>query len=275
MKGDADGVGIVPMRLERVIREEGLDPLESARQGRDPDPIGRRRAARSFKTLGPANLHNRCYALLYQKRTPRATGRIADMQGLLGFVLAGLALAGSPGPATLSLAASAAAFGVRRSLGYMIGIVAGMVVVMGLVAAGVVGVLLAVPGATPVVAALAELYFAYLALRIATAPPLSEQAVRDRQPCFGGGLFLSLVNPKGYAAMAALFSGFVLMRDRLALDAAAKVIVLSAIIAAVDMAWLAAGAALTRCFGDPRASRAINVTFAVLLVASVAFALAL
>jgi threonine/homoserine/homoserine lactone efflux protein len=88
-------------------------------------------------------------------------------------------------------------------------------------------------------------------------------------------LFLSLVNPKGYAAMAALFSGFVLIRDRLALDAAAKTIVLVAIITAVSLGWLYGGAALTRFFRDPRTNRAINVTFAVLLVTSVAAALLL
>ncbi|HEV3174916.1 MAG TPA: LysE family translocator, partial [Stellaceae bacterium] len=60
-----------------------------------------------------------------------------------------------------------------------------------------------------------------------------------------------------------------------ALDAAAKVAVLVAIITAVNLAWLFAGAALTRFFREPRANRAINVTFALLLVASVAAALLL
>lgn len=195
------------------------------------------------------------------------------MEGALGFVLAGLALAGSPGPATLSLAATGAAFGARRGLGYLAGIVIGMVVVMGITATGVVGVLLAVPGATPVVATLAAAYFVYLAFRIATAPPLAERTDQHRRPSFAGGVFLSLVNPKGYAAMAALFSGFVLVRERLEVDAAAKVIVLVAIIIAVNLAWLFTGATLTRCFREARTNRAINVTFAVLLVASVAFAL--
>ena len=195
------------------------------------------------------------------------------MDGVFGFVLAGFALAGSPGPATLSLAATGAAFGARRGLGYMTGIIIGMVVVMAIVATGVMGVLLALPGATPIVAALAAAYFVYLAFRIATAPPLTERTDDHRQPSFGGGVFLSLINPKGYAAMAALFSGFVLIRDRLELDAAAKVSVLVAIITAVNVAWLFAGAALTRFFREPRTNRAINVTFAVLLVASVAFAL--
>ena len=195
------------------------------------------------------------------------------MEGWFGFVLAAFALAGSPGPATLSLAATGAAFGARRGLGYMIGIVVGMVVVMGITATGVVGVLLALPGATPAIATMAAAYFVYLAFRIATTPPLSERTDQHRRPSFAGGVFLSLVNPKGYAAMAALFSGFVLVRGRLELDAAAKAIVLVAIITAVSIGWLFAGAALTRCFREPRVNRAVNVTFAVLLVASVAFAL--
>jgi threonine/homoserine/homoserine lactone efflux protein len=197
------------------------------------------------------------------------------MDGLLGFMLAGLALVGSPGPATLSLAAAGAAFGARRSLGYMAGIVIGLVGVMGIAAAGVIGVLLSVPGAKPMVIAAAAAYFAYLAYRIATAPPLTEGGRAGRRPSFAGGVFLSLVNPKGYAAMAALFSGFVLVRERLALDAALKATILLALMIAVDLAWLCAGAALTRLFREPRTNRAINVTFAVLLVASVAVALVL
>jgi threonine/homoserine/homoserine lactone efflux protein len=197
------------------------------------------------------------------------------VEGLLGFVLAGLALAVTPGPATLSLAATGAAFGARRGLGYLTGIVIGMVIVMGIIATGVAGLLLALPGAKPVATTLAAAYFAYLAIRIATAPPLAEGGGQRRQPSFAAGMFLSLVNPKGYAAMAALFSSFVLVKERLELDAAVKVIVLVAIIIAASMAWLFAGAGLTRFFRAPRANRVINMTFATLLVASVAFALLL
>ena len=196
------------------------------------------------------------------------------MEGLPGFLLAAVALAGSPGPATLSLTATGAAFGARRGAAYLAGIVVGMVAVMAIVASGLVGLLLAVPGATPVVTALAAAYFLYLAWRIATAPPLTQETGQRRAPTFAGGLLLSLVNPKGYAAMAALFSGFVLMHERLAFDIAAKIGVLVVIITAVNVAWLLAGAALTRFFREARTNRAINVAFAVLLVASVVFALA-
>jgi len=190
------------------------------------------------------------------------------MEGLTGFILAALALCGSPGPATVSLAATGAAFGPRRSLAYTAGIDAGMVVVMSVTAAGVTGLVLAIPGATPVVAVLAALYFVHLAWRIATAPPLGDTAPGS-EPSFAAGVLLSLVNPKGYAAMAALFSGFVLIRGRPELDAALKLGVLIVIVVSVNAAWLIAGAALTRFFREPRTSRVINVAFAILLVASV------
>src|ERR1044071_4791189 len=163
------------------------------------------------------------------------------MDGLPGFILAALALCGSPGPATVSLAATGAAFGPRRGVAYMTGIDAGMVVVMSLPAAGVTGLVLAIPGAAPVVAVLAALYFVHLAWRIATAPPLQDTA-QGSEPSFAAGVLLSLVNPKGYAAMAALFSGFALVRERLALDIAAKFVVLAVIIVSVNLAWLTGGA---------------------------------
>jgi len=192
---------------------------------------------------------------------------------MLGFVLAGFALAGSPGPNTLSLAATGAAFGARRGLGYLIGVTIGVVIVMGITATGVLGLVLALPGATPVVAGIAGAYFAYLAFRIATAPPLAEITEAQREPSLATGIVQSLINPKAYAAMAALFSGFVLVRGHLALDLAVKIVVVTMIIIVVNLVWLAGGAALTRWFRDPGTNRVINVTFAVLLLASVGAAL--
>lgn len=196
------------------------------------------------------------------------------MDGLAGFLIAAVALAGSPGPATLSLAAAGAAFGARRAVAYMTGLVAGMVAVMAIVASGVVGLLLAVPGVAPVVTGLAAVYFVWLAWRIATAPPLDDRQGGRAPPTFAAGLLLSLVNPKGYAAMAALYSGFSLAPDHLALGVALKLIALTAVISMVNLAWLLAGAALTRSFRDPRSNHAINVAFAVALLASVGLALA-
>lgn len=197
------------------------------------------------------------------------------MENLIGFIFAGFALTGSPGPATLSIAAAAAAFGARRSVAFTTGIIIGVTMVMVITASGVTGLVLALPGAAPVVATLAAAYMVYLAVRIATAPPLSEDAGDGKAPSLMGGVFLALANPKAYAAMAALYSGFVLIAHRPATDAAVKTGILVIVITIVNIAWLQVGAALTRFFRTPKSNRIINVAFAVLLVVSVGFALAL
>ena len=59
VEGHADGVGVMPMRAERMAGEEGLEPLEprGARR-RGPDPVRFGRAARSFKTFRCVLVHN-------------------------------------------------------------------------------------------------------------------------------------------------------------------------------------------------------------------------
>ena len=197
------------------------------------------------------------------------------MEELIGFTAAGFALIGSPGPNTLSLAATGAAFGAVGGLRYMAGILTGMILVMSAISTGLGAMLLAIPGVTPVVGIVAATYILWLAYRIAAAPPLATNSDRDARPSFRAGLFLSLVNQKGYAAMAALYSGFILVEGDFLSDAAVKLIVVSATMLVVNMAWLLAGAALTRAFQHPTVNRAINMGFALLLVISVVFAFSL
>lgn len=193
-----------------------------------------------------------------------------DPDALIALILAGLVLAGSPGPNTMSLAAAGAAFGAQRSFAYMVGLAVGMLAVMVIVASGVVAMLLTVPGIAPAATVAALLYFVYLAWKIAMAPPLAEAGPERPAPSIADGLLLSLVNPKGYAAMLALFASHTLIAASLLSDAALKIAVTMAIIVFVNVIWLYVGAALARTFRSPRANRIINITFAVLLLASAA-----
>lgn len=193
------------------------------------------------------------------------------MENLIAFTLAAVALVGSPGPATLSLAATGTAFGVRRGLGYLLGIEIGMIVIMGVTASGVMGIVMTWPNVTPLITGLGAAYILYLAYTIATANVQENSAEPQRMPSFLGGLFLSLVNPKAYASLAALFSGFVLIPDQLVEDAVAKGLVLLVILTVVDLAWLSAGAVFMRRIKSPRTHKIINRVFALGLVASVAF----
>ncbi len=179
---------------------------------------------------------------------------------------------GSPGPATLSLAATGSAFGFARSLPYLAGIIAGTTGVLLMIAAGIGTLVLTVPGLTPVIVVLAACYLLYLAYRIATAPVLGEAARERPAPSLAGGLLLAIANPKAFAAIGAVYGGIAVVPGHALADAAWKVAVLFAVIIVVNAVWLLAGAAFATLLRQPRVGRAANIAFAVLLVLSVAAA---
>jgi threonine/homoserine/homoserine lactone efflux protein len=194
-----------------------------------------------------------------------------DELALLWF--AAVPLVGSPGPATLSLAAMGSAYGVRASLGYLAGIVGGTALVMVILASGLGGALVVAPELLPVITTAAVLYILYLAWRIASAPPLSRGERQAGRPSVRGALFLALTNPKAYAALGALLGSNTVIEGNVVLDGTVKVVALTVLILIVDVVWLNIGSALSRTLADPRLGRAINIVFAVLLVGSVALAL--
>ncbi len=191
------------------------------------------------------------------------------LQDVLLLWMAAYPLMGSPGPATLSTAAVAAAYGARRGLPYMAGIAAGTFVVLLLIATGVTGLVLAEPALVTLITVLAALYIVYLAWRIATAPVVAGADAAARAPSFAGAFALAIANPKAYAAIGAVHASRVLVPDDPVLDAAAKVAALTFVIVTVNTAWLGFGAALSSVLRDPVKGRIANIAFALLLLASV------
>src|SRR5437867_11525202 len=96
--------------------------------------------------------------------------------GSLGpLLLTSLAIMGSPGPATISLLGAGSAYGVRRCLPYLVGIIVGTTSVLVAVATGITAALLALPAVSSVLIWISVAYIVWLAYHLATAPPLSEQ----------------------------------------------------------------------------------------------------
>ncbi len=188
-------------------------------------------------------------------------------QSLASLVLSAAVIMGSPGPSTMSATAVGAAFGLRRSLGYVGGLVLGTTAVLLAVAVGVVAVVWSIPHAAPVLLAISALYILYLAVRIATAPPLAAAGDRLAAPALPAGFFLAAANPKAYLAIAAVFAGSP------ALGAGAKIVVLAAMIVLIHMVWLSAGATLSHLLQDPVRSRIANVAMAAGLVLATALEL--
>lgn len=182
-----------------------------------------------------------------------------------------LAIMGSPGPATLSLAAAGSAFGLRRSLGYLTGIIAGTITVLIAVAAGIIAALMALPALRPIVIAISAAYVLWLAYHIATAPPLTAQAACGNVPSFAAGMLLGLANPKGWLAIAAVFAS-TRIADSVRTDTAAKTAALSMMIILILTAWLVGGVSLARLLRDPHLARIINIALAAAMVGATALA---
>jgi threonine/homoserine/homoserine lactone efflux protein len=186
-------------------------------------------------------------------------------------IVASLAVMGSPGPATISIAAVGSAYGVRRSLKYLIGIILGTTLVLIAVATGLTATLLAVPALRPVLVVISAAYILWLAYHIATAPPLAQQRETSDAPSLTGGTLLAVANPKAWVAIAAVFAS-ARLADTATLDATAKTVVLGLMIVVIMIAWLLAGAALAPMLRDPRRSRVINIALAAALVVTTALA---
>lgn len=195
------------------------------------------------------------------------------MRGLWTLLLTSAALMGSPGPSTVSVTAVGAAFGLRRAMPYVLGLIAGTTIVLLAVATGVFAAILAVPNLAPALTIASAIYILYLAVRIARAPPLSQPDADAPRPAFAGGLLLAVANPKAYVAIAAVFAGSSLDGLSPAMDAIAKTLVLTAMIVLIHFVWALAGSTLARMLREPRSSRIVNVALAAVLVLTCALAL--
>ena len=85
------------------------------------------------------------------------------VEPLILLLLAALPLMGSPGPATLSIAATGSVCGLVRGIPYLMGIVMGTSVVVVLIATGVTGLLFTIPGVLPILTLAALAYILFLA----------------------------------------------------------------------------------------------------------------
>jgi len=200
-------------------------------------------------------------------------GTVTGAGPVLSLALTALAIMGSPGPVTVSLTAAGAAFGVRRSAGYLAGIVLGTSAVLVAVATGLTALLLSLPAVRPALLGASAAYLLWLAYHLATGPAGPPASATARPPALAAGALLGVANPKGWVAIAAVF-GSARLATTPAVDATAKVAVLEAMIVLITTGWLLAGASLSAVLYHPRRARAVNVLLALALVATTAAALA-
>jgi threonine/homoserine/homoserine lactone efflux protein len=196
-------------------------------------------------------------------------GEYAVTEAFITLTIASAMLLGSPGPATLSLAAVGATFGVKRGLPYLAGILLGLTSAMAGAVFGVATIFVQWPQAKWIVQLCGAVYLTYIAFRIATAPVLENgDSEQHDMPGLRDGFVLNLLNPKAYAAFFVLFSQFLMP-----LEAAVSGYVVTAVIVVVvgivvDSIWLAIGSAIRAIFSHPRYARPTRVLFGLSIVAA-------
>jgi threonine/homoserine/homoserine lactone efflux protein len=195
-------------------------------------------------------------------------------EALISLVITTTLLLGSPGPATLALAATGATVGFRRGTPFLLGILAGLSIAIIGAAAGLATLFANFSELRLAAQILGALYITYIALKIATSPILkTENSLDSTAPRFRDGFILNLLNVKAYAAFLAIFSQFLLPFDPVITGYVFTGIVCILVATVVDIIWLWFGSAISPLFSKPREARILRIVFAVLMVLAVGLVL--
>lgn len=173
----------------------------------------------------------------------------------------------TPGPNNTMLMTTGLNFGFRRGQPHLWGVALGFGLMVLAVGLGLGAVFQAYPLAYAVLKYVGAAYLLYLAWQIATAGEVEEGAARGRPITFMEAAAFQWLNPKGwvmavgavstYAAVAAFPFNMLLMAFLFG-----SLGILS------SATWLGFGTGLKRLLTSPAAVRAVNITMALLLVAS-------
>ena len=191
------------------------------------------------------------------------------IEAIILLTIATSVLLGSPGPATLSLAAVGATYGVASGAPYLFGILIGLFLAMVGAVFGVAAVFDQWPAAKWVIQLLGTVYLFYVAFKIASAPVLFNAEAEQREvPGIRDGMLLNLLNPKAYAAFFVLFSQFLVPFENIPTQYLITATVCFAVAIVVDSIWLMVGSAIRPLFSNPKSARIMRVFFGLTIVAA-------
>ena len=189
---------------------------------------------------------------------------------ILAFVGFSIVVAGTPGPSNALLTATGANVGVVRGLPALVGVVAGMAVLMFLVVFGLGSVIQEQLMVLTALKWMAAAFLLWLAWKIATARGTGVDS--DARPIgFVGAAAFQWINPKSWLACTSAAAAFL---DQSRGSPQVQAVTLALLFALVALpccfVWLAFGAVVQRALRSERALRTFNIVMGVLLAASVA-----
>jgi threonine/homoserine/homoserine lactone efflux protein len=189
---------------------------------------------------------------------------------LFAFSLFALVSSITPGPNNVMLLASGVNYGFRRTLPHMLGVTVGFSVMLVMVGFGLAEFFLRAPGFYRVLRWAGALYLLYLAVRIATAGPVTTDtggANKSRPFGFMAAALFQWVNPKAWVVAVTAFSAYVP-----AGVSSTWILVFGLLFAMVNIpcisVWVLFGTILKHWLHEPRTARIFNVVMAILLMVS-------
>jgi threonine/homoserine/homoserine lactone efflux protein len=187
----------------------------------------------------------------------------------LGLVAFACAMAFTPGPNNIMVTASGVNFGFTRTIPHILGITFGFFVLIAVCAAGLGAVFAAYPPLQIALKVAGALYLLWLAWKIATAAPSSDDDQRVAEPIsFLQAALFQWVNPKALVAALSAIAIYVRPAHWLTDFMVLQIVFAIATVAAVAT-WTGFGVALRRLLADPKQARIFNIVMALLLVASI------
>jgi len=174
----------------------------------------------------------------------------------------------TPGPNNVLLWASGAAFGVRRTWPHVLGTALGVGLLAILVAAGLGVVITTVPPLAFAMKVGGSVYLLYLAWQVAGAGAL-ERTTTARPMGLLQAIGFQLVNPKVWIFALGAMATFRPTNLPIALGSVLVALAMMAVAVPSSAVWAVGGEALNRLIERPQARRAVSLTLAVLVVATV------
>jgi threonine/homoserine/homoserine lactone efflux protein len=185
----------------------------------------------------------------------------------LGFTVA---MAATPGPNNVMVAASGATFGFAASVPHILGISVGFPVMLALIAVGAGGPLQAWPWLHEALRWIGAAYLLWLAWHIALARPATAGTARGSRPLtFVQAALFQWVNPKAWVTAAGGVVTYATGNGGMFATHAAVLTAMFLVVTVVAVSlWTALGAGTARLLRTPRALRRFNLVMAALLVLS-------
>jgi len=188
---------------------------------------------------------------------------------LIPLVTFAVAMAFTPGPNNVMLAASGVNFGFARTLPHMAGVTAGFVVLVLASGLGLGLVFEAVPQLQIVIKVVGSAYLLWLAYKVATAHLARDTGGGPARPfTFWQAAAFQWINPKGLVAAISAIAIY-LRPGQEARDLAIMVAVFGIVTAGSVTTWASFGVALRRLLRDPARARLFNIAMGLLLVVSI------